>query len=1051
MTAFVVTTTDDVIANDGKVSLREAIQAANTNLAVGDAPAGTSGLDTIEFQSGLNGTITLGALGILEISDDLTIDASKNSNTIIVSALASGHGVFATAGPNPGSGTTSVLLNGFTIDHGEAQGTDGSDGGGGSSGTGEGGGGGGGGGAGLGGGLFVGADSAVTLVGMTFDQNSASGGAGGDGGSAFTSGFGAFGPGGDPNGGDGGAGSTSPLNPGGDAPTAPPNGPGYGGGGGGGGGGHSGIEAATAGGAGAAGGFGAGAGGDGGTGTETGGEGGGGGGGGGGAGLGGAIFVEQGGSLTYRPGLVTGSAVVGGNGGNGGNGNAGGAGGNGGSAHGAGIFIQGNNTIILSPIGGADVLKIFDEITDETGSSGTPLGVGNVVIGGDPLATDGGTVHLVGTHTYTGTTTVREGILVLGDQESSGALGHIDNSAVTVESGGRLAGNGSTGAVTVLDGGTLAPGESAGQITVTNLTLSAGAEFLVEIGGTLPGPGGFDQVVVDGGAIDGAVNLGSADLKVLVPGPSVPSFGSTFTIIDNDKTDAVNGTFNGLQDESNFQSTDGRTFSIDYQGGDGNDVVLRLLGIAIVKKTNGTDNNTPPGPALEVGSTATFTYEVTNTTGSEGNDGFALANVIVEDDNGTPGNGADDFNPDFVGGDTDNDQFLDVDETWIYTKAHTVTEGQYTNIATVTADVAPTSPSGTITILAAEGFSDTDPDNHIGVVTAPPGCQEFFIGTPGPDTLVGDECDNTMLGFAGDDSLSGAGGNDTLLGDAGNDTLNGNDGNDRLFGGAGVDVLQGENGDDYLDGGADQDLLLGQAGDDQLLGRGGNDRLDGGDGNDQIFGGDGNDLMLGRAGNDSLDGGNGNDRGIGGDGNDILQGRAGNDTLDGDDGNDQLFGGDDFDILRGGAGQDRLDGGNGNDRLFGGTGNDVLLGRDGNDRLEGGLGVDQLFGGLDVDTFVFNDTAETGVTTASADRIHDFSFADGDRIRLAAIDADVTVAGDQAFDFIGSAAFSAAGQIRFFTTGSETRILLNTDSDSAAEAMIRVGGVHTPVDGWFIK
>ncbi|HEY7384623.1 MAG TPA: hypothetical protein VH743_13220, partial [Beijerinckiaceae bacterium] len=83
--------------------------------------------------------------------------------------------------------------------------------------------------------------------------------------------------------------------------------------------------------------------------------------------------------------------------------------------------------------------------------------------------------------------------------------------------------------------------------------------------------------------------------------------------------------------------------------------------------------------------------------------------------------------------------------------------------------------------------------------------------------------------------------------------------------------------------------------------------------------------------------------------------------------------------------------------------------------------------------------------------IHDFNFADGDRIRLAAIDANETVGGDQAFDFIGTAAFSAAGQIRFFTTGSETRILLNTDSDSSAEAMIRVSGVHTPVDGWFIK
>jgi autotransporter-associated beta strand protein len=673
----------------------------------------------------------------------------------------------------------------------------------------------------------------------------------------------------------------------------------------------------------------------------------------------------------------------------------------------------------------------------------------NVVINGDPLATDGGTVHLINTHTYTGTTTVREGILVLGDKDAVGApLGHIDNSDVTVEDGGRLAGNGSTGAVLVLDGGALAPGESTGIITVTDLTLVSGAEFKIEIDGPVPGPSGFDQVIVDDKG-NGDVDLGGASLRVLVTGPI--AFGESFKIIDNDGTaDPVKGTFKNLPDESNFVSDDGRTFSIDYNGGDGNDVVLTLVGISIVKKTNGTDNNTPPGPSLPVGSTATFTYEVTNTTGSEANDALPLANVVVTDDNGTPGNTADDFNPTFTSGD-DGDGILEDGETWIYTATHTVTLGQYTNTAKVTAEFAPR--TDVVTVLQAEGpvLSDTDPDNHIGFIPGAEGCQIFFFGTSGRDNLTGDECDNIMLGFAGDDKLAGADGNDTLLGAGGHDVLNGNNGNDRLFGDAGTDILQGQNGDDYLDGGADQDLLLGQAGNDRLLGRGGNDRLDGGDGNDQIFGGDGNDYMLGRAGNDRLEGGNGNDRGIAGDGNDLLLGNAGNDRLDGGNGNDRLFGGDDFDILHGGTGQDYLDGGRGNDRLFGDNGNDVLLGRNGNDRLEGGRGVDQLYGGLDLDTFVFNNTNETGVTTATADRIHDFNFADGDRIRLSAIDADETVAGDQAFDFIGTAAFTAAGQIRFFTTGSETRILLNTDSDSAAEAMIRVDGVHTPVDGWFLK
>ena len=35
--------------------------------------------------------------------------------------------------------------------------------------------------------------------------------------------------------------------------------------------------------------------------------------------------------------------------------------------------------------------------------------------------------------------------------------------------------------------------------------------------------------------------------------------------------------------------------------------------INLVKLTNGTDNDTPPGPFVPVGSTVTFTYIVTNT------------------------------------------------------------------------------------------------------------------------------------------------------------------------------------------------------------------------------------------------------------------------------------------------------------------------------------------------------------------------------------------------------------------------------------------------------
>jgi PKD repeat protein len=95
--------------------------------------------------------------------------------------------------------------------------------------------------------------------------------------------------------------------------------------------------------------------------------------------------------------------------------------------------------------------------------------------------------------------------------------------------------------------------------------------------------------------------------------------------------------------------------------------------IDIEKATNGEDADTPTGPTVDGGSTVTWTYEVKNT----GN--VPLMNVVVTDDNGTPGDNGDDFNPVFHGGDTNNDSKLDLDETWTYEASGTAILGQYKN------------------------------------------------------------------------------------------------------------------------------------------------------------------------------------------------------------------------------------------------------------------------------------------------------------------------------------------------------------------------------------
>ena len=167
---------------------------------------------------------------------------------------------------------------------------------------------------------------------------------------------------------------------------------------------------------------------------------------------------------------------------------------------------------------------------------------------------------------------------------------------------------------------------------------------------------------------------------------------------------------------------------------------------------------------------------------------------------------------------------------------------------------------------------------------------------------------------------------------------------------------------------------------------------------------------------------------------DVLRGFGGDDVLYGRFGNDRLFGGKGMDSLSGEAGADVLDGGWGGDRLLGGTGNDTLAGGAGRDQLVGGVGKDLLRGGADADVFVFRSPAEAGRGEWS-DTIADFARAEGDKLSLRAIDADLTAGGDQAFAFIGVRGFSGeAGELR--QRGGS--LLGDLDGDGVADFRIEV-------------
>jgi Ca2+-binding RTX toxin-like protein len=177
----------------------------------------------------------------------------------------------------------------------------------------------------------------------------------------------------------------------------------------------------------------------------------------------------------------------------------------------------------------------------------------------------------------------------------------------------------------------------------------------------------------------------------------------------------------------------------------------------------------------------------------------------------------------------------------------------------------------------------------------------------------------------------------------------------------------------------------------------------------------------------------------------VLGSRTGANVITGDGVGNALTGGDAKDTLSGQAGNDVLSGGSGDDILLGGSDNDELRGGDGNDRLTGGSGKDVLLGGNGANTFIFGPGDFSGTTSGTADFIADYSQFFGDKIDLALIDANIATTKNDAFTFIGTAAFhNVAGELRYtsYTVGlggsSERLVLGDTNGDGTADFAIRL-------------
>jgi Ca2+-binding RTX toxin-like protein len=299
-----------------------------------------------------------------------------------------------------------------------------------------------------------------------------------------------------------------------------------------------------------------------------------------------------------------------------------------------------------------------------------------------------------------------------------------------------------------------------------------------------------------------------------------------------------------------------------------------------------------------------------------------------------------------------------------------------------------------------------------------------------------DPRDATFVGTAGNDTIITQVTNSTVQAGAGNDKIFGQRGTDTIDGGDGEDIIQGGDGYDTINAGAGDDLIVLQEGDRH-------DNVDGGLGRDSL------DLRKVTSQGVVIDLGAGTWHqtpgffdipiviGPSAKGPPItLPAAIVTRTVTNVE---NVFGTAQADLMTGSAAADLLRGELGDDVLNGALGNDSLNGGRGNDLIVGGLGKDQMTGSFGSDVFDFNTLADSVINSALNDVIRDFNANNQDRIDLSGIDA-IDGGANDSFVFIGTSAFTAAGQVRMVFFGGNTFVDMNTGGSLAFDSRILLTG-----------
>ncbi|WP_176141145.1 tandem-95 repeat protein, partial [Sphingobacterium nematocida] len=298
------------------------------------------------------------------------------------------------------------------------------------------------------------------------------------------------------------------------------------------------------------------------------------------------------------------------------------------NALGTGTVNMGVGAILGTTVEGTTLANLFSLGANATIRNDVSMTLSNAIQGVGGLTKMGtGTLTLSDDNGYLGATIVSAGRLVVDGKLNETILVYVAPGA-TLAGNGEIFKNGSNYKLFVETGGVLSPGNSPGILTVNgNLQMKSGSTLAIEINGVTPGTG-YDQVVVNGG-----VDISDASLAVTHGYAALN--GQQYTIITNDASDAVTGTFSGLAEGSTLTAGgNGTVLTSSYTGGTGNDFTLtapvNTAPTNIILSGTTVNENVAPNTTVGTLSTTdadqgdTFTYSFVAGTGSTDNASFSI-------------------------------------------------------------------------------------------------------------------------------------------------------------------------------------------------------------------------------------------------------------------------------------------------------------------------------------------------------------------------------------------------------------------------------------------